>query len=742
MSERSQRARNLVICLCLASVTAVVYWPVRHFDFITYDDPQYIAQNRHVQEGLTLRGLAWAFTTSLDQWMPVTWLTRILEHQFFGLNAGAQHLVNLLFHILNALLLFSVLRRMTAAPWRSAVVAALFALHPLHVEPVAWVTGLKDLLSTFFGLLTIAAYTRYVEVLKLRGSRGPLHGSQLGSEDPWPNAHRSPPSPCRFSSSGFYVLALALFALALMAKPMMVTLPFVLVLLDYWPLGRTPWAKSAATPVSEPATGNDVAVAPSQLLKEKLPFFLLAAAAAAATYWAQRGLGAVVTLAGLPLRVRIANALLSYVGYLGKAIWPSRLAFFYPLNTSLSLAAVTGAGAGLAGLTAAVIWMSRRAPWLVTGWFWYLGTLVPVIGLVQVGYEQAMADRYTYIPLIGLFMMLCWSVPRRVRERRMLDGITCVATAAMLAACAVLSRIQAGYWRNSESLYRHALNVTPNNWLAHGSLGTVLLGTGRASEAIQQYEEALRLEPAEAQAQNNLGLALWQSGRVPEAIQHYQQALQMNPHYAEAHHNLGLALLQMGRLQEAIEQFGQVVQIKPRSAEAHRRLGLALRQAGKSQEAAAQFNLAVRLPPDSAETYNDLGNDSLRAGKIEEAIDQYEQALRLEPDFADALNNLAWLLATLGRAEGGDPVRAVALARRACALTGNRVSAYLDTLAAAYAGAGRFDNAVTAAQQALALARSAGQQELAGGIEERLQLYRSGRPYSPPRIPAATPHNP
>jgi len=311
----------------------------------------------------------------------------------------------------------------------------------------------------------------------------------------------------------------------------------------------------------------------------------------------------------------------------------------------------------------------------------------------------------------------------------MLKAITCVATGAALAACAVLSRIQAGYWKNSESLYRHALNVTRDNWLAHGSLGTVLLGSGRVSEAIEQYEQALRIEPAEVQAQNNLGLALWQSGRRREAIEHYEQALRMNPDYAEAHHNLGLALIQMGRPQEAIQHFEQVIRIKPGSAEAHRRLGLALQQAGKSQAAAAQFELALRMRPDSAETCNDLGNQLLQAGRLNDAIVQYEQALRFEPDFVKAQNNLAWLLATGAPGAGGDPVRAVALAQRACELTGNRVAAYLDTLAVAHAAVGQFNNAVVTAEQAIELAHSANEPELAKEIEARLQLYRDGRAY-------------
>ncbi|HUI05792.1 MAG TPA: tetratricopeptide repeat protein [Verrucomicrobiae bacterium] len=682
MTELSQGQRRFLICLCLTLVTAAAYWPVRHFYFVYYDDPQYVAENPRLQEGMTLRAVGWALTTPLDQWMPVTWIARILVRQLFGVDAGTHHLVNLLLHIANTLLLFGVLHRMTRAPWRSALAAALFAVHPLHVESVAWITGLKDVLSTFFGLLTIAAYAQYVEKFTVYRSQFTVKHATLP-------ASRLPVHVY------YYALMLVLFALALMAKPMMVTLPFVLLLLDYWPLGRTRWVKSAPTRVSGPATAGGLEVPPSQLLKEKLPLFGLAVASCVVTYWARQRSGAIVSLENTPLRIRVANALFAYVGYLGHTLWPTRLAFLYPLDTNLSLGPATMAGLALIGITTLVLWGARREPWLATGWLWYLGTLVPVIGLVQVGTQLAMADRYTYLPVVGLFLMLAWSVPDEILERRMYRTAATVAAVALLGFYAVLCRVQVGYWKNTETLLRHALQVTKNNWVV----------------------------------QNNLGLFLWRSAKVPEAIEHYEQALRIKPDYAEAHHNLGLALSAAGRLQDAVQQFEQVVRIKPDSAEAHRRLGLALRQAGKPQEATAQFALALRMKPDSAETYNNLGNTFLQAGYFKDAIAQYERSLLLEPNFVDAQNNLAWLLATLAPTDGGDPVRAVALARRACELTNDRMAAYLDTLAAAYAAAGRFNDAVACALRGIELTRSDGQPQLARAIEARLELYRTGRAY-------------
>jgi Flp pilus assembly protein TadD len=368
-------------------------------------------------------------------------------------------------------------------------------------------------------------------------------------------------------------------------------------------------------------------------------------------------------LAKMPLGMRIANALLSYAGYIGKMLWPTGLAVWYPLHPGLSAAAVMGAGVGLIAVTAAVIWGARRGPWLVTGWFWYLGMLVPVIGLLQGG-GVSMADRFTYLPLVGLFIMLCWSVPAHAMERWNLKVITCVAAAAVLVVCAALSRVQVEYWKDSEILFQHALNVTRDNWLAHNNLGVILQRAGKIQEAIGHYERALRIKPSYADSYINLGVALWQVGKAQEAIDHWEQALRIDPSLVEAHNNLGQA--------------------------------------------------------------------SLQAGKFQEAIRHYEQALRVDPNYILAQNNLAWVLATLSPMEGGDPTRAVALAERVCDATGHHATAYLDTLAAAYAAAGRFSEAIAIAEQAVELAGTAGQHQLVREIETRLKSYRAGHAWRKP----------
>jgi tetratricopeptide (TPR) repeat protein len=613
VNDLSQRQRNVLIGLCLVLATAAVYWPVRHFNFVGYDDGEYVYGNPHVQPGLTFRGVVWAFTTDYARnWHPLTWLSHMLDCQLFGLDAGAHHLVSVLIHIASTLLLFLLLKRMTAAPWRSAFVAALFALHPLHVESVAWVAERKDVLSAFFWMLTLWAYVRYVEKFEVQSSKFKIH----------------------------YVLSLLFFTLGLMVKPMLVTLPFVLLLLDYWPLGRTGCA--------EAATGENTKTPSSQLLKEKLPFVALAAASCAATYWAQHAGGTMASLKSVSPGMRIANALLSYVSYLDKAVWPTGLAVFYPLRTSLPAAAAVAAGIGLVGVTAAVIWKGRPMPWLVTGWFWYLGTLVPVIGLVQVG-AQAMADRYTYVPLIGLLMMLCWSVPGVALEQRILKAITSGAAVAVLAACAMLSKIQVGYWKDTETLFRHALSVTRDNWLAHNNLGVALVQAGRVPEGIEHLEQALRINPDYDEGHYNLGLALAQTGRVQEAMEHWKQALRFNPDLAEAHYNLAVALEQEGHLEEAIRHYEQTVRINPDFVQAQGNLGLALLQLGGAQEAIRHFEQALRIEPDSPELQYNLGLALAQVGRVREAVGLWEQAVRLKPDFAEAHHKLGDVLLLVGK---------------------------------------------------------------------------------------------
>ena len=649
--------RGAVAGMCLLLVVAVglVFGRTVQYEFVDYDDQQYLCANPHVQHGLTWSGMAWAFQTMYAaNWHPLTWLSLMLDVELFGPGPAGPHLTNVILHAANTVLLFLWLRRLTGAYWRSALVAALFGLHPLHVESVAWVSERKDVLSAFFFLLTLWAYVRYarkIESRKQKAETGRL-----------------------FLSSGHYWLSLFFFALGLMSKPMLVTLPFVLLLLDWWPLGRTRWVN--------PGIGESSQMSPSRLLTEKLPFLALAAASGVVTYWAQCGGETVVSLANLPPGFRLANGLLAYGRYLGRAFWPTGLSVFYPLPVRLSAVAVMGAGVVLLGTTVAVIWRARREPWLATGWFWYLGMLVPVIGLVQVG-GQAMADRYTYIPFIGLFMMLCWSVSHWVMPRRIFKGIACVAAGAALAACAWRSDIQAGYWKNSETLFRHALEVTRDNWLAHYSLGVALGQSGRYEDAIGQYEQvlrikpdnidahcgladtlarlgrvteatghweqALRIKPDDAEPHYHLGIALEQAGKPDDAIGHYEQALWVKPDCVEAHYQLGLLLAARDRLAEAMEHFQKALEINPDYAEVHDTLGTALAQQGQSAEAIRHFLKAIEIKPRFAEAHNNLGNALADQGRHAEAVQHYQQALATKPDYAAAHYNLGNALALQGK---------------------------------------------------------------------------------------------
>ena len=613
-SKRQQIVRQTFISLALVIATVCVYLPVRHYGFVNLDDDEFVASNPNIEGGLTWQSVRWAFRAGLnhddrnvDYWRPLSFLSHAVDVELFGLQPAGHHLMNVGIHAAAAVALFLVLQSMTNAPWRCAFVAALFALHPLRVESVVWVTERKDVLSGLFFMLTLGAYTRYV--------RRPL-------------------------SLARYLAVFFLFALALMSKSMVVTLPFVLLLLDYWPLGRTRWVPPAVA-------GNHVTSPPARLVKEKLPLFALAAASSVVTCWGKAGRGGIdFTL--LPLGTRIANALLSYAGYIGKMFWPTRLAVWYPLHPGLSAATAMVAGIGLVGATIAVIREARRMPWLVTGWFWYLGMLVPVIGVFQ-GAGEAMADRFLYIPMVGLFIMLSWSVPPRAMERRDLKVIACGAAAAVLVMCVVLSRVQIGYWKDSETLFQHALDVTGDNCVAHNHLGIALEQTGKVREAIGHYERALQINPDYAEAHYDLGSTLAQEGMIPEAIEHLERALQIRPDYAEAHYILGVTLGLAGRTPEAIEHLQYALRIKPDFPEAHCKLGIALGQVGRIEDAIGHYEQALQIKPEYAEAHYNLGIVLGQAGRIEDAIGHYEQALRIKPDYAEAHCNLGSTLGQVGR---------------------------------------------------------------------------------------------
>jgi tetratricopeptide (TPR) repeat protein len=754
--------RDLLLCCCLAAATAAVYLfgGISHADFVYFDDGKYvyfnggggyIEQNPRVCAGLTPDSVRWAFH-SMEQanWHPLTWLSHMLDVTMFGLWAGGHHLTSLVLHCANAVLLFLVLKSLSGAVWPSAAVAALFALHPLHVESAAWVAERKDVLSTLFGLLALGAYAAYARRPMSAGrtlQTGALSGwvalvwlaAYFWAIEPvlypqpvpsglplaptlWVAAALTLPALVAYGYLSWrYLLVIAGLAVGLMAKPMLVTLPFVCLLLDYWPLGRVPAIRWPRGPRPEPQPrrvashapprrsrkarrGNAARTAPPAqepsplaavglLVLEKLPLFLLAAASCVVTYIAQQRSGAVVPAANLPFfPQRIENVLTAYVRYLGKTLWPEGLASLYPLRgENLHAGAALAAAALLVAISAAVAWAARRGRrYLAVGWLWYLGMLVPVIGLVQVG-DQSMADRYTYLPSVGLFVMAAWGTAEataRWPQRRLL--LACLAVVVLLP-CMVLTARQVGYWADSETLFRRTLSVTTDNPITHNNLGNILTWRGRdlhdsvRREAVQQYLRAIQIDPNYAEPYNNLGNTLKECNRVDEAIEQYRKAIQANPNYFEALCSLAYELASHGGRQEA---------------------------AGKYGEAVAHFG---------------------------EAVAHYEKAIRVKPDDPLPKNNLLVVLLHLARIRAAAPDaaqrdgnEAVRLAQRACQLAGGQNPELLDTLAMAYAEAGSFDQAAATAHEAIRLASAAGHNELAEGTRSRLALYVAHRPYRLP----------
>ncbi|MFA6147282.1 MAG: tetratricopeptide repeat protein [bacterium] len=600
MSTLRRLASRYAVPAALAVLAFAVYWRVGSFPFIHFDDDTYILRNPSLHGGLSFASIRWAFTNWKEiGWLPLTWLSHLLDVSLFGMDAGKQHLVNLLFHVANTLLLFHVLRRTTGKTWESGLVAALFSVHPLHVESVVWVSERKDVLSTFFWMLSLESYARYAER----------------------------PGVARYGTVVLF------FVLGLLSKPMVVTLPLVLLLLDFWPLGRL-WP--AADSPDEGSVRYSPA-SPGRLLLEKAPLMLLSAVFCMVTYLSQEGMGAVNPMWATPLWSRAGNALLSYAVYLSKAVWPSKLAVFYPHpGTNLELWKAVSSGLLLCTVTALVVRGAFRRRWLATGWFWFLGTLVPVIGLVQVG-GQAMADRYTYVPLIGPFLVAAWGGGELASRWRIPKGMAAGVWLAALAACAW---VQTGYWRGTVPLFEHALEVTEDNWIAHFSLGVSATESGRDDEAIARYREAIRIYPAFAAAHNNLGAALLKVGRPDEAIFHIREALRLDPESPDAHNNLGIHLARIGRSDEAIAQYREALRIRPGYAEAHHSLGMELARTGKPDEAIRHLRQAVRSRPDYVEAHNNLGVFLARRGELPEAVSEFREALRLKPDYAAARKNL------------------------------------------------------------------------------------------------------
>ncbi len=641
------------MALLLALGTLLLYLQVRHADFLIFDDDDYVTENRMVQAGLTPDGIGWAFGFHASNWHPATWISHMLDCELFGLNPGAHHLVNALFHAVNAALLFALLWRLTKRLWPALIVAALFAWHPLRVESVAWVAERKDVLSVFFGLLTLLAYGRYTAESKVQSPR----------------------------SKVFYALSLVFFALALMSKPMMVTLPFVMLLLDLWPLNRF--------------TIYDLRFTSGPLMRvllEKLPFFLLTLGSCVLTYLAQRG-ESVVSFEHVPLGLRLENALMAYAGYLAKTFYPVHLAVIYPLRSAIPWSEVAAAGIVLLSITAAVWWTRKNHAYLFVGWLWFLGTLVPVIGLVQVG-GQAMADRYTYLPQIGLLIAVVFGVAELAARWRLQTLPLGLAAAIVLAGCVWGTTAQLAYWHDSVALFQHAIAVARDSSIARINLGVALERVGRPADALAQYERALVLSPGRAQVHNNLGTLLDQMGRTNEAQAHYREALRLKPDAPVTHLNFGTLLVKLGRMDEGIKEYSE----------------------------------AARLLPGDPRPWYLSGKAELKRGNDPAAVADFREALRRDGNDFQALTFLARTLASSNDSQVRNGVEALAAATRANELTGGSQPFVLDALAMAQAESGRFAEATETIQRAIDLFVAAGETNTVPELRERLVLYQSGKP--------------
>jgi tetratricopeptide (TPR) repeat protein len=712
------------IALLLAAATFAVFFQVRQHEFVNYDDPAYIVDNPNLREGPSLEAVIRAFTTPHEtNWIPLTWISLQIDYALYGADPAGYHLTNVALHALSSLLLFLVLSRMTGSRWRSAFVAAVFAVHPLHVESVAWASERKDALSGLLWMLALHAYAGYAE---------------------------------RPGSLPRYAGVLACLVLGLLAKPMLVTLPFVLLLLDYWPLGRLRADDSRRLP--DPRAFRRAVI-------EKLPMLLLVAAASAVTFAVQRSTGAMSHDGMLPFQYRLLNAVDSYALYLAKSFWPSGLAVFYPhpLRTLSALDTAVPALL-LAAVTLGTARLAASRPYLVVGWLWFLGTLVPVIGLVQVG-MQARADRYMYLPLIGLSIMVAWASADLLGRRRSGRIALAAAGTAALVGLGACARHQLTCWRDTISLFQRAAAVTEGNFVAHSGLGSALLAEGRLDEArdhfaeaarlkprwvdpkiglanvlaergdleaaIRGYREALRFDPDNVRALTNLGKALSDSGEPGRGIRNLRRALRLDRDGgpAQTHALLAQALAKRGDVAEAIRYYREAIERNPEFGEAHANLGALLARIGRLDEARLHLERAVELEIESADLHAGLATLALGSGRIEIAVRHYREALRLDPGLGQAANNLAWLLATSESEHIRDPAESIRLAEEAARATGASDPAVLDTLAAGYAAAGRFQEAIRTAAKAEELARATGDAALGGQIRARLALYRRGRPY-------------
>ena len=609
--------------------------------FVSFDDPLYVSQNPHVSQGLTWESLKWAWvSTEAQNWHPLTWISHLLDVQLFGLNPWGHHATNVVLHALNTALLFLLLQKMTGARWRSFAVAALFGLHPLRVESVAWVSERKDVLSVCFWLLTTWAYVRYAEI---ESSKSKVQ-SQESKGKPRPTKSnprlqvQSAPPPLLASRRFWYWAAVFLFACGLLCKPMLVTLPFALLLLDYWPLKRF--------------TIYDLRFTIFRLLLEKIPFLVLAAASSVVTYMVQEQGGAVTPGDTLSLSARLGNALVSYTRYVGMSVWPVDLCIIYPHPGHWPAGTVAGAALALAVVSALILWQRQTLPYLAVGWFWFLGTLVPAIGLIQVG-RQALADRYTYIPSIGLWLAVVWGADKLTERWRNRDTLARAAGATVIVLCIVLTVRQISYWKDTKSLYARAREVTQRNWIASAGLASELQRVGEVDAAVAMYQESLQYNPHRTEVRCRLADLLVEQHHLDEALAQFQMAVNLEPGDLYANERVGGVLQDLGRLDEAIEQWNKVIRLKPDYADAYSNLGNCYGLKGRADEAVRCFEQAVKLKPTSAQNHRELGVGLANQGRWDAAIDQFQQALQLDPADAQARGNLNAAIQDKARAGKG-----------------------------------------------------------------------------------------
>jgi protein O-mannosyl-transferase len=737
--------RDILLSLILFASTLIVFGQTCWNDFTNWDDPHYVVENGKVMSGLSLANARWAFTTFYaTNWHPLTWLSLQLDAQLFGTGPGGFHLTNVLLHAVNAVLLYWVLRQMTGEIWRSGFVAFFFAFHPLHVESVAWISERKDVLSTFFWMSTCLAYGWYAA------------------------------RPGWFR----YLATLTVFAAGLLAKPMLVTLPFVFLLLDYWPLRRNGgstlfhWSRAQSALEKGPDTFS------AWLLVEKVPFLGVAAGSCAVTICAQYYGGAIVPLEYCPFSMRLANAFVAYAAYIRQTVWPLDLGLFY-WHPSIQMAKhlgggipswqVAGAALALTMVTVFVCIKGRALPYLPVGWFWYLGTLVPVLGLVQVG-QAGRADRYTYVPLVGLLIAAGWAIgdlARSWRAQRLAAGLGTL----VLAACIILTLGQLQYWRSDVTLWEHTQEACGESPVAHTHLGIALLKVQSFEAAEQHFRKALELSPGNQWALFELGTALIGRGKIHEAVEQYREAIRQYPEFDRPHYSLGLALAELGRRQEAMAEQEEALRINPNFAAAHRALGMLFSADGKLDEAATHLRAAIEGGLVHPSVYYELARITALEGKFGEAIEtldravaiepgewrfrallglalyesgdqaaavaQYREATRLNPGWPRTLSQKAWILATHPEPHFRNGKQSLQMALQVCQATANENAPYLDTLAAAYAEAGNFPRAIETAKQALAQAATEGNNDLAHEIKGRVELYEERKAFHGSGAPAS-----